>query len=247
MESLSARAAPTQVDSVELALKFPRLLCPGEATTLRGFFGGAFADEVIVHHHEANGGLRYAYPKVQFKVLDRIAHVVGLSEGANLVTRIWTEVDQAQIAVEVLPILEAYLTRRSEPLGETESPVFYEFRTPWLGLNQENHARYQQQSSQDERRVLLERTLVGNCLSLAKGFGHWVRARVTADCSGLRPVPAGLKGVAMTGFVGTFRVNFQIPEHCGIGKSVSRGFGTVERVTCTPSRFERRRPCSSKT
>ena len=30
--------------------------------------------------------------------------------------------------------------------------------------------------------------------------------------------------------VSTFRVNFEIPDHAGIGKSVSRGFGTVERI-----------------
>ncbi len=33
----------------------------------------------------------------------------------------------------------------------------------------------------------------------------------------------------MTGFMGTFSVNFEIPDYWGIGKSVSRGFGTVVR------------------
>ena len=32
------------------------------------------------------------------------------------------------------------------------------------------------------------------------------------------------------GFLGTFSVNFDIPDYWGIGKSVSRGFGTIERV-----------------
>ncbi len=34
----------------------------------------------------------------------------------------------------------------------------------------------------------------------------------------------------MLGFLGTFSVNFEIPDYWGIGKSVSRGFGTVKRV-----------------
>ena len=51
----------------------------------------------------------------------------------------------------------------------------------------------------------------------------------------------GLKGVPMLGFVGTFRVNFAIPEHAGIGKSVSRGFGTVERIV--EPQDERGRQC----
>jgi len=36
-----------------------------------------------------------------------------------------------------------------------------------------------------------------------------------------------LKGVAMMGFKGSFAVNFNLPDYIGIGKSVSRGFGTV--------------------
>jgi hypothetical protein len=32
----------------------------------------------------------------------------------------------------------------------------------------------------------------------------------------------------MLGFLGTFSMNFEIPDYWGIGKSVSRGFGTVK-------------------
>jgi len=38
-----------------------------------------------------------------------------------------------------------------------------------------------------------------------------------------------LKSTPMLGFLGTFSVNFEIPDYWGIGKSVSRGFGTVKR------------------
>ena len=31
-------------------------------------------------------------------------------------------------------------------------------------------------------------------------------------------------------FFGKFSVNFEIPDYWGIGKSVSRGFGTVKRI-----------------
>ena len=243
MEPRSLTSPHEIVDLVELWLKFPRPLQLGEAIHLRGFFGRAFSDEVMLHHHEAHGRLRYAYPKVQFKVLDRTAHLIGLADGAALVTRLWAEVDQARIGTEVLPVLEAGLSRRAEQLGESEGAILFRFRTPWLGLNQENHAKYQAATGSKDRQALLEHALVGNCLSLAKGFGHWVGARITADCQGLRPVEAGLKGVGMVGFVGTFRVNFHIPEHAGIGKSVSRGFGTVERVVEPAKQTPRGQAC----
>jgi len=33
--------------------------------------------------------------------------------------------------------------------------------------------------------------------------------------------------IPLLGFLGTFSVNFEIPNYWGIGKSVSRGFGRV--------------------
>jgi len=46
----------------------------------------------------------------------------------------------------------------------------------------------------------------------------------------VKPVSASLKGAPMPGFLGTFSVNFHIPDLWGIGKPVSRGFGTVKRL-----------------
>jgi hypothetical protein len=184
----------------------------------------------VLHHHNPDGGLRYDYPRVQFKVLDRAAYLIGLGEGADLVTRLWGEVEAARIGAEELPVFESTLARRRERLGEAPEPLSYCLRTPWLGLNQENYRAYAADRDPATRRALLGRVLVGNCLSLAKAFGHRVSGRLAADVSGLRPQAARLKGVEMLGFVGTFRVNFQVPHRAGIGKSVSRGFGTVERV-----------------
>ena len=37
------------------------------------------------------------------------------------------------------------------------------------------------------------------------------------------------KGVEMVAFTGEFKVNFNIPDFWGIGKSSARGYGTVIR------------------
>jgi hypothetical protein len=105
--------------------------------------------------------------------------------------------------------------------------VAYRFVNPWLGLNQENHQRYDHARPGAERWNLLSRVLVGNCLSVAKAFGLRVSAHLTADVSLLTPRVCRFKDVPMTGFSGPFRVNFHLPTGLGIGKSVSRGFGTV--------------------
>jgi hypothetical protein len=168
---------------------------------------------------------------VQFKVLERTAHLIGLGEGAGLVTRLWSQVDETKIRDETLPVLESGVIRRRAEIGPSPTMFVYRFCTPWLGLNQENHRRYEEADGPNQRCALLERVLVGNCLSLAKTFGHRVLDRITAYATGLRPWPTRLKGVEMLGFLGTFRVNFHLPEHAGVGKSVSRGFGTVEQLS----------------
>jgi len=46
----------------------------------------------------------------------------------------------------------------------------------------------------------------------------------------MKEVPTSLKFTPMLGFLGTFSVNFSIPDYWGSGKSVSRGFGTIMKV-----------------
>jgi hypothetical protein len=224
---------PLQIEITEYRLRLAQPLIPSEATQLRGFFGNTYADEPLLHHHQSDGRLLYDYPRVQFKVLDRVAHLIGIEEGGAIVERLWREVDAARIGQDELPILESSLLKRREGFGESEETVAYRFLSPWLGLNQENHHRYEASKTDTERREVLQRVLIGNCLSLAKSFGHQVAARLTADAGQLRPVPVRLKGVPMLGFRGTFRANFRLPAWVGIGKSVSRGFGTVEPLVAS--------------
>ncbi|MGE3808119.1 MAG: CRISPR-associated endonuclease Cas6 [Gemmataceae bacterium] len=218
------------LEITEYRLRFGRPLVPSEATHLRGFFGHVCADEPLLHHHRQDGRLLYDYPRVQFKVLDRVAHLIGIAEGGAIVEQLWRQVDAARLGAEELPVLEGTLGRRREPFGEVEQSISYRFCSPWLALNQENHRRYEAFPGAADRQALLERILIGNCLALAKSFCHRVAARLTADAGGLRPARVRLKGVSMLGFRGTFRINFALPGHIGIGKSVSRGFGTVESL-----------------
>jgi hypothetical protein len=219
------------IEVIEYRLRLSRDLRRHETDDLRGFFGRAFAEEILLHHHHEDGSLRYQYPLVQFKVLRNIAHLIGLADGAALLARLWAQVDHTQIGGEDLQVLEATLSRRIETVGAAEEAIEYRFLTPWLGLNQDNHRRYESFTRPERRLALLDSILRGNCLSLAKAFGHRVETRLVADPRGLRPFQTTLKGVPMLGFVGTFRINFLLPARVGIGKSVSRGFGTVERTT----------------
>jgi len=216
-----------RVHIVEYRLRLGRGLSRAETTRLRGYFGTVFRDEVLLHHHDPSGRLLYTYPRVQFKVLAKTAHVVGIAEGAPVVERLWREVDYARIGDHLLPIREATLLPRCDPFGQAPQMLDYRFLTPWLGLNQDNYQRYCRAADPALKRQILQRVLVGNCLSLAKSLGVRVTAQLIAEVGLLRPRICRFKGLPMLGFLGRFRINFYLPARLGLGKSVSRGFGTV--------------------
>lgn len=72
---------------------------------------------------------------------------------------------------------------------------------------------------------------------MSKSLGYKVPESIKADIHDLKEVPTKLKGTPMLGFLGNFSVNFDIPNYWGIGKSVSRGFGTVKKDIAIRKQF----------
>ena len=218
----------TQLAVARLRLHLERPLRSGEAPALRGFFGNKFEDEVLLHNHGPNDELIYQYPKVQYKVIDRVANVIGIEEGANVLERLWLSIDQTKIGDQELKVLESQFQWVAEAIIISPQPNKYRFATPWLALNQQNFREYTQLRTTEAQCDKLNRTLVGNTLSLCKSIGIFLQERLIADCSKLTTIRTTLKGQPMVGFVGDFSLNLQIPDLLGLGKSVSRGFGTIE-------------------
>jgi len=86
----------------------------------------------------------------------------------------------------------------------------------------------------EREKTFLNAILIGNLLSMAKGLGVVIEHRLNVH-SHLEKVETHYKGVEMTGFTGSFRVNMQIPEYIGIGKGVSQGFGVIRRAVSRKS------------
>lgn len=218
------------IDVSECRLRLARPIRQYEAPALRGFFGRKFEEEVLMHNHEPDGIPIYQYPRVQFKVLASTALLLGINEGSELLQRLWLEIDETRLGDEQLAVLESQFETRTEHLEVTAEPIKYRFATPWLALNQKNFHEYTGTHNQRTRKDELSRILVGNCLGLAKSLGIRFTDHIAADCSRLTSIKTSLKGQAMIGFVGKFTVNLTLADCIGLGKSVSRGFGTVERT-----------------
>jgi hypothetical protein len=227
---LISNSLRTQQALIRLQFDKPVEITRIQGKSIRGAIARQFLEERLLHQHRADGSVEYRYPLVQYKRVGRECIIVGLGYGAKLVTNL--PMVQEQFELEGIPchLLSREIIVRQIELTVINRSARYSFLTPWLALNEENYARYQT-SGPTERKRLLERILIGNILSMSKGLGYVVTEEIRVSSLDVYPVrtPVRLKGVPMTGFKGTIAVNFELPDLIGLGKSVSRGFGTITR------------------
>lgn len=196
---------------------------------IRGYFGRQFPQYIQLHHHIEANKFIYAYPLVQYKVLNYTPTIVGINDGADVLKQIQFNISEMKIGESMIPITEKTITVKEQDYGMDEELHFYKFVSPWLALNQKNYHSFRD-SDVTGRLDLLNRILIGNLLSMSKSFDYTVPDQIVIT-NDTRLKPAKLKGMDMSGFTGFFACNFIIPDYLGIGKSVARGFGTVKQIS----------------
>jgi hypothetical protein len=199
----------------------------GSAAQLRGFFANKFTEYPLLHQHAADG-LIYNYPRVQYKIIDGQHTIIGINEGAHVLKELYDQYDSLSIGSTQYTVMGQEFDLKAHDFALSDKLCSYVFKTPWIALNQRNHRAYRACNNNFERRELLSRVLIGNILAIAKSFGYTVPQRINATVE-VRGRKTSLKKVDMLAFDGAFVVNFQIPDMLGLGKSVSRGYGTVQR------------------
>ncbi len=212
-----------------LKLKFDRQLNRAvKVKDLRGAIANLYPEKQLLHQHREDGKVDYCYPLVQYKIIDDECLLAGFKEGAEVLANLDLATKTLFLGEHSYTIITKELEFYHVSIGITDALQQYQFVTPWLALNQNNYKEWQA-LSKSEKQERLRRTLIGNILSMAKGLGYVVTGEIKAELD-VTGVSAILKGVPMIGFLGKFQVNFNIPDYLGLGKSVSRGFGTVQAV-----------------
>ena|SRR3989338_4008268 len=201
------------------------------AHLLRGFFANKFKEYILLHQHLAKNEFIYNYPYIQYKNINGNPMIIGIKEGVDVLQEIYDKYETLNLNGQVYDIMEKNIELREVLLGIVRKQTPYSFLTPWLALNERNFEQYQKFDSWAKKKEFLEKILIGNIISMSKGLGYTVPEPIKANINNFREVHTSLKGTPMLGFLGTFSVNFEIPDYWGIGKSVSRGFGTVVRQT----------------
>jgi len=200
---------------------------------LRGSVAGLFPDEKEFHQHEADGSIVYSYPLIQYKIIRGNILLTGLGKGAESLADLSLLDSSLTLGNEVYAVTRQEISYTTAEIGCCVSHIAYRFSTPWLALNDKNYEKYQCIGDFKRRKKMLSRILTGNLLSMSKGLGYTVRNPIKTEFLETREVKTKLKGIPMLAFKGIFAVNFCIPEYWGIGKSASRGFGTVNNLLYT--------------
>lgn len=215
---------------VEVAVvEFDLPLADKEVPLFRGAMLHAAQGDSILFHDHVGEGFRYRYPLIQYKVIHGRAAVVCLDSGVEAMRQFLSDSKPHTVRIgqrmDSLQVRQVY--HDMVRVGVVEEEQTYVIRR-YLPLNQENYEQYRRMDSIVERYAMIERCLVGNILSLAKGLGVFLEQKVKVT---LRKVEKEhiyrYKKINMMGFDLQFKANVLLPDHIGLGKGVSLGFGEI--------------------
>ena len=212
-----------------MRVTYPDIQVPQwQGRKLRGFFASGAESDSLLHNHGESGAGIYRYPLVQYKVIGKTPTILAVEDGIREVHPLVMERRELLLGQYRYPCGHVNIDLSTAVIGDIAKPQSYRFCSPWFGLNQSNYRSYEQAGA-SERQNILSRILIGNLLSLAKGMGLRVEGQLEVFPQ-LEERPVRFKDEIILGFSGAFSANYLIPDLMGIGKSVSRGFGSVRQI-----------------
>lgn len=197
-----------------------------ETEHFRGAVISLFPDNQLYHNHDQSNFI-YSYPLIQYKLIGNKPTLVGIGEGATCLDSCWKtgQMERMRIGKDMVDFNVE--SKSSSIFAPSTTQSTYIIRN-WLPFNQENYHRYKNEESLPEKINMMNRLLTGNILSLYKGLDIWLDMEVRTEISEIIKVSTvRYKGVEMICFDVKINSNISLPVNCGIGKGVSKGFGTI--------------------
>jgi hypothetical protein len=153
--------------------------------------------------------------------------VLGLGRYAKIVFNKMSQLDSLITEERKINLLNVELINTTFEIKEEYS--VYKFISPWLALNEDNYKKFKS-LDRNQRKEFLEKILIANILSALKGLGLRIEFQLSVQINKLRLVQTEAHKNKFIGFYCEFASNVVLPKFFGIGKSVSKGFGVIERI-----------------
>lgn len=214
-----------------LTIKYKNDIKQHEVPLFRGAVNAAMGDDgnVLFHNH-TDRNYRYSYPLIQYKRLGGKAAIVCVNEGADEMGKVFA-MNNSEISLCDRNVILSLDKVETDEVELEVSEVYYKHRLEsWIPFRKENYNAYLQIDTLLDKIVFLQRILIGNILSMAKGLGITVEGVLDVQITACEePKKVKFKGVNVLEFDVEFITNTRLPVNVGIGKGVSLGHGVITR------------------
>jgi hypothetical protein len=196
----------------------------------RGAIIRAMGDKAhpLMHNHDGEG-LRFAYPLVQYKVLDGHPAIVAFGDVGEYLARHFEQ--HKELTLELRG--RERIFKLSESSCCDYSPIYndnpkYYSMARYLPLTETNVLEYKSLMALTDKICFLEKIITGNILSFFKGIGYTATEQIEAVITSIdKQEMIVYKGVHFMAFDLHFVSNLVLPDYIGLGKSSSVGMGVV--------------------
>lgn len=215
-----------------LSITFDNEIKPFEIPAFRGaIVEKAGRENILFHNHLSGGAFLYKYPLIQYKTVGNKPCIICIEYGVDEIHKFFeNKTWDIKISDRWLEMKIASLNMNQFTMQVWDKKFRYSIKN-WIALNQENVKKYEELDGLSEKTVFLEKTLTGNILSMAKGIEWEVDKPIELKITAMKDTRlVNLKGKKMLGFNLDFSSNVFLPNHIGLGKAVSLGYGVVRHI-----------------
>ena len=211
-----------------LVLQLRDQVANSEISSFRGAVIHSLDKKLTLFHNHEGDGFRYAYPLIQYKRIKGKAALVCINQGTEQVNALLaSDPDTLNLKSHEIEFKIENISFNAHLVRIEDNMMAYRMKG-WVPLNSENYSKYKELEGMVEKIHFLEKVLIGNILSFAKGvgimFSQEVKCTIT-EISG--SYQTKIKGVSMQCFDLMFKSNVSIPDYIGIGKHASINYGVV--------------------
>ena len=222
-----------------LTIQFDTPLRRSEIPLFRGAIIAAIPSSNVLFHNHDRTSLRYSYPLIQYKRIGGKAAITCIGKGVDSIGQFFSINKDHKLRIRdktrTFPIqnLQALQTE----IQCWDCSFDYRIRD-WLPLNETNYKVYTETTSLIEHIKILEKILVGNILSLAKGLEINITSTIDVSITAIENIRSvRYKRVPLRCMDIQFKSNLSLPDFIGIGKHTSVGFGIITKKNNVKNKY----------
>ena len=211
-----------------LDISFENEIAAWEVPAFRGAIIETAGRENTLFHNHLGKDYRFAYPLIQYKRIGKKPHLVCIEDGVDEVHFFFENKQEGLMLGKRAYDLKVDSIHLNKFTLQVWDKSFNYFMQDWLPLNQKNYKAYKALNSEIEQMEFLEKIMKGNILSFAKGIDWNVDKEIKLRISDIvRTNIISVKGIKREAFTLNFSANVFLPNHIGLGRNASMGFGVV--------------------